>query len=110
MDRGPSVTAERERERDEEETLHLRGQRQALGRALRLPFKGLRRERMDRPVNAGWYQRGTRNSSVKQRKPNDRDGKKKKPKNIIIVIPPFAEPFDGIKLDYKDSKAETHVD
>lgn len=41
-------------ERDEDETLHLRGQRQALGCVLRLPFKGLRREGMDHLVNASW--------------------------------------------------------
>lgn len=83
--------------RDEEETLHLRGQRQVLGCVLRLPFKRLRREWMDHLVNASWYEWGTQNWSVKQR--TEQPWWKK---NVIIVILPFAESFVGIKLDYKD--------
>lgn len=43
-------------ERDEVETLHLCGQRQAFGCVLGLPFKGLGSEWMDHLVNFSWYE------------------------------------------------------
>lgn len=43
-------------ERDEVETLHLCGQRQAFGCVLRLPFKGLGSEWMVHLVNVRWYE------------------------------------------------------
>lgn len=45
-------------ERDEVETLHLCGQRQAFGCVLRLPFKGLGSDWMDHLVNISVYERG----------------------------------------------------
>lgn len=42
--------------RDEVETLHICGQRQAFGGVLRLPFRGLRSEWMDHLVKVSWYE------------------------------------------------------